>query len=255
MSKKDGDAAVLDTGSPDPLWRQTADLLLHQIATGKLGADGRMPAERGLLTKLAISRATLRRALQSLVEQGVLTASHGRGWYVSADVAKEFPNTLESFSETAARLRLTPSSDVIRAETAPATLDEAEELGVAPGSLLYHLDRVRRLDGVPVAVDISFFADNPRLDLSGTDFRTASLFKVLIGAGYDLAGAETTIEAFAADAKLSHQLDIEPGRPALMMRQLIVDGRGRPILSSVVKYVGDRYRLRTSFLRRPAARS
>ena len=114
---------------------------------------------------------------------------------------RNFPNTLESFSETAARLGLTPSSDVLRAAEAPATLDEAEELGIAPGSPLFHLDRIRRLDGVPVAVDTSFFAG---LDEPGSRpasiFATASLFGLLIGAGVDLARGETTIEAHAADA-------------------------------------------------------
>ena len=253
MSNSDGAAAVLDADSPEPLWRQAADLIAHQIATGRLGAGGRIPAERDLLIQLSISRVTLRRALQTLVDEGVLTASHGRGWYVSADVPKEFPNTLESFSETAARLGLTPSSDVLRAAEAPATLDEAEELGIAAGSPLFHLDRIRRLDGVPVAVDMSFFAASMRPDTTGVDFRTASLFALLIGAGVDLARGETTIEARAAEPALAHHLDIEVGKPILVMRQTVFDSAGRPLLSSMIQYVGDRYRLRTSFSRSRAA--
>lgn len=249
MSMMDGAAAALDADSPDPLWRQAADLIRHQIVTGKLAAGGRIPAERDLLAQLSISRVTLRRALQSLVEDGVLTASHGRGWYVSTNVPKEFPNTLESFSETAARLGLVPSSDVIRAEDAPATLDEAEELAIAPGAPVFHLDRIRRLDGVPVAVDTSFFASVLKPELGGVDFRTASLFRLLLDAGIDLARGETTIEAHAADARLANHLGIETGKPILVMQQMIVDAAGRPMLSSTVQYVGDRYRLRTSFSR------
>ena len=249
MSSSDATASVLDADSPDPLWRQAADLIRHQILTGKLAVGGRIPAERDLLTQLSISRVTLRRALQSLVEEGVLTSSHGRGWYVSADVPKEFPNTLESFSETATRLGLLPSSDVIRAEDAPATLDEAEELGIAAGSPVFHLDRIRRLDGVPVAVDTSFFAASLKPDMTAVDFRSASLFQLLIGAGIDLARGETTIEAREADSALAHHLGIDEGKPVLVMRQLIVDSGGRPLLASTVRYVGDRYRLRTSFAR------
>ncbi|WP_395676515.1 GntR family transcriptional regulator [Inquilinus sp.] len=246
-------AAMLDTESPEPLWRQAADLIRHQIASGKLAAGGRIPAERDLLERLSISRVTLRRALQSLVEAGVLTASHGRGWFVSADAPKEFPNTLESFSETAARLGLTPSSDLLRAAAAPATLDEAEVLGVAPGARLFHLDRIRRLDGVPVAVDTSFFAASLAPDWGGVDFSTASLFRLLTEAGVDLARADTTIEAQEADATLAGHLEIEPGKPVLVLRQLIVDAAGRPLLSSTIRYAGDRYRLRTAFSRSRAA--
>jgi GntR family transcriptional regulator len=249
MAKRAEQVAVLDADSPDPLWRQAADLILHQIVTGKLATGGRIPAERDLLAQLAISRVTLRRALQSLVEEGVLTASHGRGWYVATDVPKEFPNTLESFSETAARLGLVPSSDVLRAAEAPATLDQAEELGIAPGAPVFHLDRIRRLDGVPVAVDTSFLPASLTPDLTGVDFRSASLFQLLIASGLDLARAETTIEAHGADAKLAHHLGIELGKPILVMQQIIVDAAGRPLLLSTLQYVGDRYRLRTSFSR------
>jgi GntR family transcriptional regulator len=249
MAKRAEQLAVLDADSPDPLWRQAADLILHQIVTGKLATGGRIPAERDLLAQLSISRVTLRRALQSLVEDGVLTASHGRGWYVATDVPKEFPNTLESFSETAARLGLVPSSDVLRAAEAPATLDQAEDLGIAPGAPVFHLDRIRRLDGVPVAVDTSFFPASLKPDLTGVDFRSASLFQLLIASGLDLARAESTIEAHGADAKLAHHLGIELGKPILVMQQIIVDAAGRPLLSSTLQYVGDRYRLRTSFSR------
>ncbi len=243
------EAFVLDASSPAPLWRQAADRIRHQIESGKLAAGGRIPPERDLLERLSISRVTLRRALQTLVEEGVLTASHGRGWYVSAEAPREFPNTLESFSETAARLGLTPSSDVLRAEDAPASLDEAEELGIAAGTPVFHFDRIRRLDGVAVAVDDSYFAAHLKPDLGGVDFRTVSLFRLLLDNGVDLARAETTIEARAADPLIARDLGIDAGKPILAMRQLIVDTSGRPVLSSTVQYVGDRYRLRTAFVR------
>jgi GntR family transcriptional regulator len=250
------EGSPLQSDGPEPLWRQAADAILQEIATGKLASGARLPAERDLFTRMSISRVTLRRALQSLVEEGVLTPSHGRGWYVSAKVPKEFPNTLESFSETARRLGLTPSSNVLRAEQAPASLDEAEELSIAPGATLFHLERIRRLDLVPVAVDTSFFAAALVPELGHVDFQTASLFGLLIDAGVDLARAETTIEAHGADPVLARHLDIDVGKSTLVMRQLIVDVAGRPLLSSTIRYAGDRYRLRTSFSRsgRPAAR-
>ena len=62
--------------------------------------------------------------------------------------------------------------------------------------------------------------------------------------------------AQAADPALAQHLGVEPKTPILVMRQSIVDSAGRPLLSSTVRYVGDRYRLRTSFsrARKPGAR-
>ncbi len=245
----EGQAAPLQSDSPEPLWQQAAKAIMKEIAAGKLVSGSRLPAERDLLTRLSISRVTLRRALQSLVTDGVLVSSHGRGWYIATEAHQEFPQTLESFSETAARLGLAPSSEVLRAEEAPANLDEAEELGIAPGASVFHLDRVRMLDGVPVAVDQSFFPSIRGFDMSVIDFKTASLFRLLSGAGFDLARAESTIEAQAADKVLARHLGIEQGMPILAMRQLVEDGNGRPVMASTIRYAGDRYRLRTSFSR------
>jgi GntR family transcriptional regulator len=249
MVSKVGTVARLDENSPEPLWQQAAKAITREISVSNLSSGSRLPPERDLLTRLSISRVTLRKALHSLVSSGVLVSSHGRGWYVASEARQEFPQTLESFSETAARLGLVPSSDVLRAEEAPATLDEAEELSVAPGSPLFHLDRIRRLDGVPVAVDISYFPVIRNLDLSSVDFCTASLFRLLTDAGFDLARADSTIEARAADITFARHLGIEIGMPVLAMRQLIEDGNGRPVCSSSITYAGDRYRLRTSFSR------
>lgn len=249
MVKTDGMVAPLQSDSPEPLWQQAAKAIAREISTGKLTSGSRLPAERDLIDRLSISRVTLRRALQSLVSSGVLVSSHGRGWYVATEAHQEFPQTLESFSETAARLGLAPSSDVLRAEEAPATLDEAEELLVAPGSKLFHLERVRRLDGVAVAVDSSYFPILPELRLSEIDFNTASLFRIMSDAGIELVRADSTIEAQGADWALAKHLEIEAGMPILAMRQLIEDSNGRPLISSTIRYAGDRYRLRTSFSR------
>ena len=144
---------------PEPLWIQAVNLISGEIENGTLKPGSRLPPERELCLQLGISRVTLRKALNKLVENGVLIPSHGRGWYVADRDApapnKEWPNNLESFSETAARIGLTATSLVLRAEVAPASLDEAEPLLIAAGTPIFHLERVRLLNGVPIAIDVT----------------------------------------------------------------------------------------------------
>jgi GntR family transcriptional regulator len=250
-------STALLTGSPDPLYIQAADLIRSQISSGSLEPGTRLPPERELCAQLNISRVTLRKALAKLVEEGALTSAHGRGWYTApvsaaaAETEREWPQTLESFTETAHRMRLVPRSHVLRAEAAPASLDDAELLAIAPGTPLFHLDRVRLLNDVPIAVDISRvpLALVPRL--TDTSFGTASLYQLIADAGLVLARADSTIEAREADATVAPHLDLEIGKPILIIHQVVVDDRGRPILTSTVKYSGERYRLRTSFTRPP----
>ena len=114
---------------------------------------------------------------------------------------------------------------------------------------LFHLDRIRRLGDVSVALDSSNVPTSyaPELDLA--DFRTASLYEELARAGLDLARADTVIESRGADAAVVEQLGIAVGKPTLLMFQTVLDPRGRPIYASRIQYAGDRYRLRTFFAR------
>jgi GntR family transcriptional regulator len=252
---------LLDT--PDPLWLQAAEAIARDIADGALPHGTRLPAERELCQRLSISRVTLRKALTKLVDDGLVTPSHGRGWYVGTAPAhasgpgvprNDWPNTLESFSETAHRLGLTASSQVQRAELLPATLDQAEQLGIVAGMPLFHLDRIRLLGGVPIATDRSRVPAELVPGIADVDFREHSLYDALDAAGVAPARAETTIEARSADPVLASELGIEPGAPVLVMHELVHAADERPVLASEIRYAGDRYRLRTVFVRTPIPR-
>jgi GntR family transcriptional regulator len=247
--------AIIRPDYPEPLWVQAATLIREQIDEGALKAGARLPPERELCQQLGISRVTLRKALNQLVEAGVLNSSHGRGWYVAKTTAKrEWPNTLESFSETASRMGLKPQSEVLRAEVTPASFDEAEELTIVPGTDLFHLERVRLLDGVPIALDLTQIAVAVLPQVVTADFtKGQSLYTTLAQAGVEPVRADSTIEAREADANEAQHLRITDGKPLLIMRQVSYDVSGRPLFTSTIKYVGERYRLRTSFSRPQAS--
>ena len=219
-------SAELSAGVPEPLWLQAAAVIARDIAEGRLTTGSRLPPERELCQRLQISRVTLRRALAKLVDDRLLTASHGRGWYVGEPVPaprRDWPNALESFTETAARLGLTASSRVLRAELAPASLDEAEELGVVPGMSLFRLDRIRLLEQVPIATDSTRVPAALVPGIADIDFSRRSLYDVLAEAGHAPSRADTTIEAREADADLALRLDIAAGTPILVMHELVHD--------------------------------
>jgi len=242
--------AVIRSDYTEPLWVQAVSLIREQIDHGALKAGSRLPPERELCQQLAISRVTLRKALNHLVEAGVLNATHGRGWYVARSAAtREWPNTLESFSETAARMGLEPQSRVLRAEAVPASFDEAEELSIAPSTNLFHLERVRLLDGIPIALDMTQIAVSLVPNIGTVDFTEVSLYNTLSAAGIEPARADATLEAREADAAEAQNLGIAVGKPLLVMRQLAFDLAERRLFTSTIKYAGERYRLRTSFTR------
>ncbi|THG30225.1 GntR family transcriptional regulator [Naasia lichenicola] len=227
-------------------------MITAEIDSGALRPGMRLPPERELCQQLSISRVTLRKALNQLVEDGLLASSHGRGWYVASGTPnKEWPNSLESFTETAVRMGLRSSSTVLASSPRHASIDEAEEFSIAPGTRMFSLDRVRYLDDVPIAIDYTRVPADLVPDFEQTDFRTASLYETLLNAGLGPVRADTTIEAREADAYAARHLDIEVGKPLLVMNQLVVDASGKPLFASKIQYSGERYRLRTFFARGP----
>ena len=137
----------------------------------------------------------------------------------------------------------------MRAAAVPATLDEAEALGIGPGAPLFALERVRLLDGVPVAFDSSRVPLALAPSLVDVDFENASLYAELEAAGVMPARADYTVEAVAADARAAELLDVKPGAPLLVASQKTYDPDGRTIELAVITYRADRYRLRVSLMR------
>ncbi|MEU4540064.1 GntR family transcriptional regulator [Streptosporangium sp. NPDC023825] len=239
-----------DTG-PDPLWAQTAGLIVGEIEHRGLRAGTKLPPERELCVRLDVSRVTLRKALTHLVEQGVVTASHGRGWFVAAPVvARDWPKDLESFTVTARRKNMRPSSVVLTQEVRPATLDEAERLDIPAGSPLLELERIRLLNDVRIAVDHTLVVTSALPGLDDVDFAQSSLFEALREHGVYLDRSEVSIEARDADERLALHLEIEPRASVLVLDQTIYGRDQRPVLLSTVRYSGERYRLRTTFQHR-----
>ncbi|WP_104088618.1 GntR family transcriptional regulator [Arthrobacter sp. GMC3] len=242
--------SIITPDNSEPLWMQTVNLIKDELAANGMAPGTRLRSERELTERWNISRVTLRKALQHLVSEGVLSSSHGRGWYVSSqEPSKEFPNSLESFSETAERMGLVASAVVVRETQASATMDEAESLGIAPGTPVLRLERIRKMDDVVIAVDTSVVPLALLPDIAGVDFAKASLFGLLGSAGASPDRADATIESVGADEATSGLLNVAPGTPLLVMRQVTTGRDHRPVALSTISYVGERYRLRTNFSR------
>jgi len=240
---------ALDADSATALYAQISRLIADEVSGGALQRGDRLPSERELCQRFGVSRVTLRRALADLVRQGVLESSRGRGWFVTTGVLGEPPNALQSFTETAAARGLPSAARVLEAASRPATLEEAEELAMAPGAALFHLRRVRLLGGLPIAFDHSRVPLDRAPALADTDFATTSLYAVLDAEGAGPARADYQVQAAAADDAAAALLDARPGDPVLVTEQITYDAEDRPIELATMTYRGDRYRFRASLRR------
>lgn len=231
-------------------YRRVQDSLAEEIRRDGRPPGSALPPERALAEHFGVSRVTLRRALAELERAGVISRAAGKGWAVAGSRIGEPPNELMSFSEMACSRGLSASARVITKRVRPATIDEAETFGLAPGAALFDLERLRLMDDVPILLDRARIplAWVPGLD--DLDFSNRSLYAVLEERyGLRPARARFTAEAIAAGAREAALLGLERGEPLLRCHQLTEDGTGRFIELSEMLYRGDRYRFRATLVR------
>jgi len=238
----------LDRENPTPLYAQVGQRISALIGDGTFRSGARLPAERDLSLRLGVSRVTVRRALEDLVEQGLLVVSPHRGWFVGGDsnLMSEPPNALQSFTESSRELRISARAELLLSEVREATLDEADQLRIAPGAEVFHLERLRLLDDRPVAIHDVRVPLQLAPELTEIDFETASLYAVLDRAGHAPTRGDCEVRA---EMGTERDRGLLRSLPLLVVSQVTYDHRMTPIELSMVRYRGDRYQLRTSLLR------
>ena len=232
--------------SVEPPSLQAYRALVRMIVDGRLHAGDRMPTERDLAAQLGVSRVTVRHALSALQHEGYLRPTQGSGWYVAEGVVEESHDELTSFTEIARERGLRPSAVVLARLVRASTLEEADQLRIAPGGEIFHLERLRYLDGVPVALSLSQIPIGFARDLVDVDFTVGSLYEALRTSGTTPWRADYVIQSRGATEEESTHLELAVGAPVLQGTDVAVDKVGRPIELGRVVYRGDRYRFRTT---------
>lgn len=230
-------------------YQRVQEAIAEEIERGRRPPGSRLPPERALAEHFGVSRVTLRRALDELARAGVVARSGAR-WAVASSPIGEPPNALMSFSELATSRGLTPGSRILDRRVRPATIDEAEELGLAPGASLFELERLRSMDDVPILIDRTRLPMSLTPEIDRIAFDGTSLYGVL-EERYQITPtrARFTVEAISADGRRAQLLGLEAGQPLLRCRQQTDDERGRPIELCEMVYRGDRYRFHATLVR------
>jgi len=232
------DRAALTGGSHVPLYLQLARHLRRLIGDGALRPDEALPAERDLAERLNVSRVTLRKALQALVEEGLLDQRPRAGSFVRRLHVEQALTVLTGFTDDMRQRGMVPSSRWLDRSIATATPDEAAALGLAPGETVSRLWRVRLADGNPLALEL---ATIPTRLLPDPLEVGASLYGRLRALGHAPHRALQRIGATVLNRQQAALLAAPIGTPALSIerRSFLADGRPLELMRS--QYRGDAY--------------
>ena len=220
-----------------PLYQRLQFALRGAIEAQLLRAEDALPPERDLAASFDVSRITVRKALDGLVAEGLLTRRQGAGTFVTTRVEKQFAK-LTSFSEDmAARGRESSRKWLSRMESV-VTPDESLTLGLGPGTRVFRFGRIRFADRMPMALEYSTVSG---FALPGVDAVENSLYEALDAAGNRPVRALQRLRAVLFDSEQAKLLDIDPGSPGLFIERRGYLEDGRPVEMTHSWYRGDAY--------------
>ncbi|MEU9787021.1 GntR family transcriptional regulator [Streptomyces phaeochromogenes] len=201
---------------------------LLQADIARMRPDEALPTERQLAERYDVSRATARRALQALREDGLIRSVRGVGTFVShPQITKT--STLTSFSEDLRSRGYQPSAELLAAEVVEADLHHATALGVDPGTALHRIERLRLGDDFPICLETVYLSAErfPSLDES---LLKGSLSEVLQNThGVRVVRATQQIRAVNVTGRQARLLGVKEGSAALLVRRTAFDDTGHVV--------------------------
>jgi DNA-binding GntR family transcriptional regulator len=229
----------VDRTSPIPLYFQVAARLQEQIEGGEISVGTRLENEIDLAERLGVSRPTARRAIQYLVERGMLVRKRGVGTQVVHPKVRR-PLELSSLYDDLSVAGRKPRTKVLALEVTPAPDAIAQALGVPEGAEITWIERLRYADDEPLAlmhnaipVDL-LRPDGPQLTRHG-------LYELLRRAGHAPRIATQVIGSRSASTTEARVLEERRGAPLLTMTRTAWDGAGRAVEYGSHLYRASRY--------------
>ncbi len=237
-----GERLRLRSGSAAPVHVQIEEQLAGQIASGELHTGERLPPERDLARDLNVSRMTVRQALSSLAARGLVERGAGRGTFVAPRKVDHDLTRVAGFSEQLARQGLEPGAKIIDVSETPADWRVSAALEIAPKAPVVRIQRVRLADGVPMALEDSWFPAEHFPGFADHDLH-GSLYALMRDVyGVAPVRAIERLEPVLARAHEARALDVPARAPLMLVERTAYGGDGTPVEFAHDRYRGDRAR-------------
>jgi GntR family transcriptional regulator len=227
----------LDETSAQPLYQQLQRSLREAIENRVIAPDDALPPERDLAEMLGVSRITVRKAIDELVEEGLLIRKQGSGTFVSNRVEKNFAK-LTSFSEDMRARGREPRSVWLNRAEGTVNPEESLTLRSSPGTPVFRFHRIRYADDAPMALE---YATVLAGCLDSLDEVESSLYEALERKGNRPVRALQRLRAVLLTAEQAKLLKAKESDAGLLVARVGYLKDGKAVEYSQSFYRGDIY--------------
>jgi GntR family phosphonate transport system transcriptional regulator len=226
------------------VWKQIADTLEREIRERQYLAVGSLPSETALAARFKVNRHTLRHALATLQEGGLIRIEQGRGAFVQSEWVDYTLARRTRYSENVLRNRLQPARQMLAGREEAATPPVAKALGLRKGTRVLVAELLQLADDQPLGTAMMYF---PALRFAGLLERLAAGETVsdamrALGVG-DYNRISSRITTKLPDEALARTLCQPRTRPVLLVESVDADAAGTPVKYGITVFGGDRVQL------------
>lgn len=226
-----------------PLYVQLMEELETSIRNGVYKPGDKIVTEAEMAKEYGVSLITVRKAVGSLMEKGLVVRKQGKGTFVTKPKYSRNMKKLQSFTEMCEQMGVKPGAQVLENRLIMADKKVADRLGIEPGSNVVYISRLRLADGEPVQVEKSYFPLKYAFLLE-EDLNNGSMFECLKEkAGAKVASSEKMIELCRATAEEAALMDVKKGDYLLFVKSTAYDENGEPMYAGIQLINGDRFSL------------
>ncbi|RLE15147.1 hypothetical protein DRJ04_00960 [Candidatus Aerophobetes bacterium] len=246
MAELDWSQLSIDKGKPIPRYYQVSEALEKFIERNDLASGVKLPSEEHLAELFGVSRPTINKAVQLLMEKSLVRKVRGKGTFVIQKklVPFVFMQDLTSLGESLKKSGLPFTTEVIEAKKIQASSFIAHNLMLEPGSLVVYLKRLRRVEGEPIFVGESYLSAKRFPDLLKHDLVSQTLYSILEKKyRLPIVKAKRMLRVVKPSAEDASLLEIPLSQPLIKLDGTAYSWEESVVLYSETKFRGDRVTL------------
>lgn len=224
----------------EPMYIRIHNQIKRDIENHVYKVGDRIPAERQLAVKFGVSRMTLRQAIKTLEEEGILERRLGSGTYVASQKVQEKMSGIMSFTEITRANGQTPSSKLISYQVGQPSLSEKERLNLPVGEDILRMERIRYADDTPICHEVVAIPYK-LVENSNKEEISTHLYRTLEERNYQIGRVTEHISAAIANENDARLLNAKKGEALITRRQVTELADGKPFEYTRARYVAERF--------------
>ena len=231
---------MINRNSEVPCYSQLSKILLEQIRSGSLSPGGRLPTESAISKKYKLNRHTVRRAIESLAEEGMVYKIKGKGTFLAKTKIPYKVSKKTQFTTSILQAGLQPDATLLDTYEIIAGEEFSKKLNIQPDDNVSVLEILRYADGIPLSHTSSFLSAQKFPGIHTLLNRSFSLYRLLEEHyGIEATRKSSAFEVSMPDDKDMEILEISPKTPLLVVKSLSESQDGEIVEYCLSKFRGD----------------